>query len=103
VKSSVSPTTAIIVVIVVVAVVALVGWQLTHRRPSAESLRKPGVGGSATQGPGGPPPGSPMFKGDPTAVPASGTGGPASGGAGGGAQVPPAAKGPQGPQPAGGQ
>ena len=102
-KQSVNPTTAIIVVIVLVIVVAVIGWQVTKKRPAVPpGAIKLGVG-PASQGSGGPPPGSPMFKGDPSAVPASGMGGPASGGVGGGGMAPPPAAGPEKAQPTPGQ
>lgn len=89
-KQTIKPATAVIVIAVIVVVAVLVVWQLMSKRATSGAPTKPGVGEPAGTSA---PPGSPAFKGDPNAVPASGTGGPAAGKMGTETQPPPATEG----------
>lgn len=68
---SMNRTTGIVAAVVVVGTVALGGWLLAGKRGGQSVTEKPtgGSQGSATT----PPANAPLFKGDPSAVPASGS------------------------------
>lgn len=80
-----NPTTVAVLIVVVVILIGVVGWQLLSRKGSVPQSPPTPVAG----GPTGAPAGTPVGKGNPNAVPASGTGGPLAGSQMPGGGVPP--------------
>lgn len=80
-----NPTTAVVLVAAVVILIVVVGWQIFSKKGNIPQSPPTPVAG----GPTGAPAGTPIGKGNPDAVPASGTGGPLSGRQTPGEMVPP--------------
>jgi|YNPNPStandDraft_1061719.scaffolds.fasta_scaffold13599_7 hypothetical protein len=80
-----NPTTVAILIAVVVVLIVVMGWQLLSRKGSVPQSPPTPVAG----GPTGAPAGTPVGKGNPDAVPASGSGGPFAGRQTPGGMVPP--------------